>query len=117
MDLGKRIVKLRESKNWNQRELARRVNLNVSVMNRIESGERPARDHELVAIANALDVTTDQLLGREEKNKTVTDMAEFEEFLNDPKISKLYSEYKESSEERREALLAAWEYLKSLDKK
>lgn len=118
MDIGKRIVRLRESREWNQRELAKRVNLNVSVMNRIESGERPVRDHELIAIADALDVTTDELLGRSETKQRQSPVdSEFEEFLNDPRMSKLYSEYKESSEERREALLAAWEYLKSLEKK
>ena len=44
--------------------MARRVNLNASVMNRIESGERPIKDHELDEIASALDVTADYILGR-----------------------------------------------------
>lgn len=118
MDIGKRIVKLRESKGWSQRELAKRVNLNASVMNRIEAGDRPVRDYEISAIAGALDVSTDYLLGLNEHNKFVSPIdPDFEAWLNDPRIAKMYSEFKESSEERREALLAAWEYLKSLDKK
>ncbi|GGN55033.1 helix-turn-helix domain-containing protein [Oceanobacillus indicireducens] len=65
MSIGKRIIELRENKNWSQRELARRVNLNVSVMNRIESEDRPIKDHELDKLATVLDVTTDYLLGRD----------------------------------------------------
>lgn len=61
---GQRIVNLRENKNWSQRELAKRVDLNASVMNRIESGERPIKDFELDKIASVLDTTTDYLLGR-----------------------------------------------------
>ena len=61
---GQRIVNLREKKNWSQRELAKRVDLNASVMNRIESGERPIKDFELDKIASVLDTTTDYLLGR-----------------------------------------------------
>ena len=63
MDIGKRIVHLRELKGWSQREIALRVKLNVSVMNRIESGERPVKDQELADIARALDTTSDYLLG------------------------------------------------------
>lgn len=57
-------MSLREEKGWSQRELARRVNLNPSVMNRIELSERPIKDQELAKIADVLDVTTDYLLGR-----------------------------------------------------
>lgn len=63
MSIGKRIIELRQKKGWSQRELARRVNLNVSVMNRIELNERPVKDHELAKLANVLDTTTDYLLG------------------------------------------------------
>lgn len=63
MDIGKRIVHLRELKGWSQREIALRVKLNVSVMNRIESGERPVKDQELADIARVLDTTSDYLLG------------------------------------------------------
>lgn len=63
-DIGLRIINLREKRNWSQRELARRVGLNASVMNRIELGERPIKDFELDKIASTLDTTTDYLLGR-----------------------------------------------------
>lgn len=63
MDIGKRIIELREKKGWSQRELARRANLNPSVMNRIETGDRPLRAEELKIIASLLDVTADYILG------------------------------------------------------
>lgn len=63
--IGNRIINLRENKNWSQRELARRVGINPSVMNRIELEERPIKDFELDILASVLDTTTDYLLGRE----------------------------------------------------
>jgi transcriptional regulator with XRE-family HTH domain len=64
MLVGERIRQLREKRNWTQRELADRVQLNKSVMNRIELGTRPAEDHELKAFADIFDVSTDYILGR-----------------------------------------------------
>lgn len=66
MSIGERIIKLREEKGWSQRELSKRVDLNASVMNRIESGERPIKDKELDKIATVLGVTADFILGRSE---------------------------------------------------
>jgi len=62
LSIGDRIVNLREKKGWAQRELARRVDLNYSVMNRIEKGTRPLTDVEIIKIADALGVSTDYLL-------------------------------------------------------
>lgn len=67
MHTGQRIIQLRLQRNWTQKELAKRVNINVSVMNRIESGDRPVKGSELTAIADILKVTTDYLLGRAER--------------------------------------------------
>jgi transcriptional regulator with XRE-family HTH domain len=61
--IGRKIAELRESKNISQTELASRININRSVLNRIELGTRPARDLELKGIANVLDVSTDYLVG------------------------------------------------------
>ena len=67
--IGKRIINLREAKNWSQRELAKQVRLNPSVMNRIELEERPIKDYELDIIASVLHTTSDYLLGRELNEK------------------------------------------------
>ncbi|NOL32071.1 helix-turn-helix transcriptional regulator [Bacillus altitudinis] len=62
MAVGERIIKLREQKQWNQKELAQKINMNVSVMNRIEKGTRPLTDIEIVKIAEVFGVSTDYLL-------------------------------------------------------
>jgi transcriptional regulator with XRE-family HTH domain len=64
MEIGERIVLLREKKGWKQNEFAEIVNINVSVMNRIEKGTRPITDSEIIKIADALEVSTDLLLGK-----------------------------------------------------
>lgn len=63
MNLGLRIRNLRENKDFNQKDFAKLLDLNVNVLSRIELGTRPARDDELLKIANCLDVSVDELLG------------------------------------------------------
>lgn len=69
MKLGIRIRNLREEKNINQKDFAKMIDLNVNVLSRIELGTRPARDDELLKIANCLDVSVDDLLGNTSKSK------------------------------------------------
>ncbi|MEO1782280.1 helix-turn-helix domain-containing protein [Enterococcus diestrammenae] len=69
--LPKKIIDLRESNDWSQAELARRLDVNKSVMNRIESGERKVSSDELKRLSDIFDVSTDYLLERTgEKDKT-----------------------------------------------
>lgn len=69
--LPNKIINLRESKDWSQAELARRLDVNKSVMNRIESGERKVSSDELKKLSDIFDVSTDYLLGRtEDKEKS-----------------------------------------------
>lgn len=83
MEIGKKIVILREKKGWSQRELSRRVNLNASVMNRIESGDRPIKDHELAKIASVLEVSSDYLLGISVDDEKVRESFELIDLLED----------------------------------
>lgn len=59
-----RIAELRSRENLTQKDFAKKINMNYSVISRIETGERPIRDDELINIANFFNVTTDYLLGR-----------------------------------------------------
>lgn len=117
MDIGKRIIFLREKKGWSQRELARRVNLNPSVMNRIEQSERPIKDKELAKIADVLDVTTDYLLGRTNDPKLTEkdekDIAKrLEKFKDELEYSDGLSFSGEPlSEEAKESLIESMEYI------
>ena len=69
MIIGTRIKQEREKQNLSQKELVSKTNINVSVMNRIESGERAIRDDEILKISKILNVTTDYLLGNEVKKE------------------------------------------------
>ena len=115
MDIGKKIIFLRERKNWSQRELASRVGLNPSVMNRIELGERPAKDEEILKLSRVLDCTSDYLLGRSDDlfpTETIEDEEEFQAFANDPSLQKWYKELPKSKEEDLRKLRKMWEILK-----
>ncbi|GLO64397.1 helix-turn-helix domain-containing protein [Oceanobacillus kimchii] len=72
MDIGDRIIQLREAKRWSQKELAKIAQINVSVMNRIEAGDRPIRGGELSRFASIFEVSTDFLLGRTNEIKQNT---------------------------------------------
>ncbi|WP_107951342.1 helix-turn-helix domain-containing protein [Lysinibacillus parviboronicapiens] len=121
MDIGRKIISLREKRGWTQRELANRVNLNVSVMNRIESNERPVKDSELLNLAIVLEVSTDYLLGRtdtlEPTSKPQDDETAFQAFINDPELGVWYKELPQSSEEELRKLRTIWEVIKSEQKK
>ena len=64
MSVSKKIIELRERLGLNQKELAENLNMNRSVLNRIESGTRPVRDDELKIFADYFNVSADYLLGR-----------------------------------------------------
>ncbi|MGG3665202.1 helix-turn-helix domain-containing protein [Bacillus gobiensis] len=94
MTIGERIIKLREGKGWSQRELARRVNLNFAVMNRIEKGTRPLQDDEIIKIADVLEVSTDYLLRGESYRQTA------ERIVDDPGVRVASSDGEISREEK-----------------
>jgi len=62
--IGSRIKHLREEKEWSQRELADRVGINYSVINRIELDKRPVKDLEISKFADVFSVSTDFLVGK-----------------------------------------------------
>lgn len=70
MTPGERIIELRESIDINQTELAQKIEINRSVLNRIEQGTRAIRDDELKKFADFFHVSTDYLLGRDEEQPT-----------------------------------------------
>lgn len=117
MDIGRKIISLREKRGWTQRELANRVKLNVSVMNRIESNDRPIKDNELLTLANVLNVSADYLLGRSDSLSNTSqqekDEAEFQAFINDPELGVWYKELPKSDEEELRKLRTIWEMIKA----
>lgn len=64
MGIGDRIRYLREKRGWTQLELAEKLNINNSVLSRIESNKRPVEDDLLTKIADLFGESADYLLGR-----------------------------------------------------
>lgn len=61
-EIGAKIARLRDQRNVPQRRLATEIGLDPSALSRVESGERGLAVGELVAIAEFLNVSMDQLL-------------------------------------------------------
>ena len=104
-DLALRIVNLRESKDWSQAELARRLNLNKSTMNRIERGERKVSAEELEQLSDLFQVTTDFLLGRNNTPEWATknEVIELDKILAS-KVGMSYGDEGEFTEEDRDQI-------------
>ena len=65
MSVAVNVAKLRKSLRLSQKELALRVGVNRSILNRIENGVRPVREAELKLFAEYFNVSADFLIGRE----------------------------------------------------
>lgn len=62
------LVELRRNKGWNQKQLADVAGIDPSIVSRLERGiQQDLKVSVLIAICNALDVSTDQLLGIEKE--------------------------------------------------
>jgi len=62
-----KIINLREARNWTQVQLGKKLHLDKSTMNKIENGTRKVSTNELEKLADIFNVSTDYLLGRENK--------------------------------------------------
>lgn len=66
MNLGERLRQLRESRGWNQKQLAAAADVHPSIISLMERNSRNgARPDTLVKLAGALGVTVGHLLGEE----------------------------------------------------
>lgn len=106
--IGNRIKRLREEKEWSQRELAERVGINYSVLNRIELDKRPVKDHEISKLADIFSVSTDYLVGKEK--------SESENLISDPQLGLWFKAGKESSAANRQKALDFLKYLEEQEK-
>lgn len=98
--LGDRITLLRETLGLQQRELAEITGFKPSAISRFESDARKPTPANLSRLADALQTTTDYLLGRTVDALTRT-----------PEISRLLSLYERLSIRNRETLLGLAEIL------
>lgn len=69
MTFGERLSKLLNEKNMTQKELSDKAGVNVVSMSRYVHGTRTPRARVLMNMAKALDVSTDYLLGVEDRDE------------------------------------------------
>lgn len=100
--LREKIINLREEKDWTQAELARRVNMDKTALNKIEKGLRKVSTTETSTFANVFNVSTDYLLGRTENRSATNDKGRFD--IADDKVLMTY-QGKPLSKEDREMML------------
>lgn len=103
MDVGKRIRELRERKGIEQLELAKRINISQSKMNKIETGYQKRIEPEiLIDLAQELNTTVDDLVGNEPDVDIMTDDEIDEEIREITKELNVW--YKDEPEDKREKL-------------
>jgi len=68
MEFGKRLRETRIQKNLTQQTLADRIKVELRTYQRYEQGVREPSFATLLALADALEVSTDYLLGHNENN-------------------------------------------------
>ena len=73
LDIGKRIAELRRERGLNQEQLAELALLSRVTIAKYESGRVEPGAQALSRIADALEVTTDTILGRSEDNQESKD--------------------------------------------
>ena len=62
IELGKRIINLRENKGWSQSDLARACNKDRQAIEKLENGKVNPTLYTLLEIANALEVSLSELV-------------------------------------------------------
>ena len=67
MNIGPRLLTLLEKKGMTQRELANVIGVTETSISRYISGQRVPKSNIVVYMADALNTTTDYLLGRTDK--------------------------------------------------
>lgn len=65
--LEAKIINLRESLNMTQLELSKKINIDKSSMNKIETGNRKVSSDEILRLAQVLNVSADYLVGNSNK--------------------------------------------------
>lgn len=80
--LGDRIKKIIERRDWKQTTLANKLGINKSVMSRIIAGTRPVEDSLLLKMTEVLGVSSDYLIGADEREKS-NELTEDERKLNE----------------------------------
>ena len=99
-------IKLRRSElKMTQTELANVANLTPAAISQFESGTRKPSFNTLSSLSDALKVTTDYLLGKEERR--------YEDLLADPKVNAMFRGMMDFTEKDKDTLYEFYEFLKT----
>ena len=83
-DLGKNLLNLRKQKGYTREELAEKSNLSANYIYGLENGTYLPGCLALIDLANALDITTTDLLNGYFKNKRTSSLDKISENINKP---------------------------------
>ncbi|MDE0012967.1 MAG: helix-turn-helix domain-containing protein [Candidatus Poribacteria bacterium] len=100
-----RIKLRRRELKMTQTELANVANLTPAAISQFESGTRKPSFNTLSSLSDALKVTTDYLLGKEERR--------YDDLLADPKVSTMFKGMMEFTEKDKDTLYEFYEFLKT----
>lgn len=76
MNFSEKLKKIREDRNISQKELAEMTDLTQSAISQFETGTSNPNKRTLKILANALNVTYDELLDRKEVNQNAESQVE-----------------------------------------
>lgn len=97
MSVGERIAKLRERRGLSQAQLAKELNVATSTLGMWETGKRGLKDDTLKMIAEFFGVSSDYLLGIENRNdsfpksKIETVAAHIDDDVSDDEMKEILS--------------------------
>ena len=89
-EIGQRIRKFRKAYNLSQEQLAEKVQISVTHMSHIETGNTKLSLPDFVEIANALSVQTDELLHDIPQNTKTNMKNEINEILDSCSVRDMY---------------------------
>lgn len=112
ISIGKRIKQRREQMGLTQEELANKANISRSALANYESGVREPRGAILVRLAEALETSSDYLLGHTSDSRPIEEIAE--EAKHSPEIQAAHRRIEEAltGDPDAEELLAFWREMK-----
>ena len=115
MTIGDRIQETRKSRGLNQEQLAELASLNRVTIAKYESGRIEPGAQALARIADALEVSIDYLLGRDEEPETDDTWTLREQLRRDPDMRVLFSAARTASPDHIRAAAAMLKALKETE--
>ena len=114
--LSKRLRTARTKAKLTQEELGRKVNTTKGTISNYENGHSTPSNEMLLLLSNALNTTTDYLLGRENNPLHIENEVDneilFRKWAKDSETGAFFSEILESEEAEIEELREIWEIVK-----